>query len=184
MRRRSIQTVLYDSLQSLTKLLAPIMPHTMEEVWSYIDGVDEESVQLTDMPEVTQIPNAQEIKEKWEEIVAIRDEILKALEEARNEKIIGKSLEAKVTLYPSKVAQELLSEAGSLEQLLIVSKVEVAGQKENAPDEAKAFEHVHVIVQKAEGETCERCWNVSTEVGKHKEHPTLCSRCFTVITTE
>ncbi len=180
-RRRSIQTVLFDTLVALVKLLAPIVPHTAEEVWSHIDGVEEESVQLTDMPKTIRIPNAEQLKTKWEEIIAIRDEVLKALEEARNDKVIGKSLEAKVVLYPSKQAKQLLAEAGSLEQLFIVSQVDIAGGKENAPNDAQAFERVHVAIQQAEGETCERCWNVSTEVGSHAEHPTLCSRCVAVI---
>lgn len=182
-RRRAIQTVLFDTLTALVKLLAPIVPHTMEEVWSYIDGVTEEYVQLTDMPKQIEVPNEDTLKSKWEEVISIRDEVLKALEEARNEKVIGKSLEAKVVLYPTDDAKALLSEAGPLEQLFIVSQVEIASNKEAAPKEAQIAERVNVVVQKAEGETCERCWNVSTEVGKHEEHPTLCSRCLTVLTS-
>lgn len=183
LRRRAIQTVLFDTLVALVKLLAPIIPHTAEEVWSYINGVEEESVQLTDMPDPVEVPNAEELKTKWDSIITIRDEVLKALEEARNEKLIGKSLTAKVILYPTKEAEQLLLNAGSLEQLFIVSKVEIAGNKEEAPQDASAFEQVSVIVEQADGETCERCWVVSTDVGKHDEHPTLCSRCVDVLST-
>lgn len=182
-RRRAIQTVIFDTLVALVKLLAPIIPHTTDEVWSYINGVEEESVQLTDMPEPIEIPNADELKTKWMKIIAIRDEVLKALEEARNQKIIGKSLTAKVILYPTDEAKQLLHDAGSLKQLFIVSQVEIAGDKQDAPKEALSFEQVSVIVQQAEGETCERCWVVSTDVGKHEEHPTLCTRCVEVLSS-
>ncbi len=180
-RRRAIQTVIYDVLLTLVKLLAPIVPHTAEEVWSYIRGVDEESVQLTDMPKESEISNGDGIKEKWEQIIAIRDEVLKALEESRNNKLIGKSLTAKLTLYPTEEAKKLLSEVESLEQLFIVSHVKIAGDKKEAPSQSFVNEHVNVVVEHAEGETCGRCWTVSTEVGKHEEHPTLCSRCFNIV---
>ncbi|PWA13428.1 isoleucine--tRNA ligase [Pueribacillus theae] len=180
-KRRAIQTVLYDVLLALAKLLTPILPHTMEEVWEHTKGVKEESVQLTDMPKVQQIENHQEIKNKWDQLIAIRDEVLKALEEARNEKLIGKSLTAEVILYPTDEAKALLEKAGSLEQLFIVSKVNIAGNKAGAPHDAKSFDHVNIIVKQAEGETCERCWMVTPDVGQHEEHPTLCTRCVQVL---
>jgi len=182
-RRRAIQTVIFDTLVALVKLVAPIIPHTADEVWSYIHGVEEESVQLTDMPDPIEIPDAVELKQKWTDIISIRDEVLKALEEARNQKIIGRSLMAKVILYPTEEAKKLLEEAGSLRQLFIVSQVEIAGDKQDAPSEALSFDQVSVIVQQAEGETCERCWVVSTDVGKHEDHPTLCTRCVEVLSS-
>ena len=98
--RRAIQTVLYETLVALTKLVSPILSHTADEVWSFIPGVQEESVQLTDMPEVKEFANATELlKKNGSSLWILRDDVLKALEEARNEKVIGKSLTAKVTLY-------------------------------------------------------------------------------------
>ena len=180
--RRAIQTVLYDVLLSLTKLVTPILPHTADEVWSYIPNMAEESVQLTDMPEAQTFANEQELEAKWDKFLALRDDVLKALEEARNAKVIGKSLNAKVSMYvdaDTKAFLETVQE--SLEQLFIVSQFEVAGTMEEAPAEAVKLEHCAIVVSKADGETCERCWNISTSVGQDAEHPALCPRCASVV---
>jgi isoleucyl-tRNA synthetase len=180
--RRSMQTVLYECLVALAKLMSPIISHTADEVWSYIPGVEEESVQLTDMPEYVDLPNADQLEEKWNAFMKIRDDVLKALEEARNEKVIGKSLQAKLTLYVNDKTKQLLNSIEeNLEQLFIVSAFEVAGTVEEAPENALKLEHATIVVEKAEGETCERCWNVTKDVGADNEHPTLCQRCATVV---
>ncbi|MFT4142452.1 MAG: isoleucine--tRNA ligase, partial [Bacillus sp. (in: firmicutes)] len=106
--RRAIQTVLYDVLVALTKLVTPILPHTADEVWPYIPGVTEESVQLTDMPEAVQLDDAEALKTKWDAFMTLRDDVLKALEVARNEKVIGKSLNASITLYPTAEMKAML----------------------------------------------------------------------------
>ncbi|MFD1735743.1 isoleucine--tRNA ligase [Bacillus salitolerans] len=179
--RRSIQTVLYESLVTLTKLVTPVLPHTADEVWTYIPGVTEESVQLVDMPEAKYPENAKEIEAKWDAFMSLRDDVLKALELARNEKVIGKSLTASITLYATeKTALLLQSINEDLKQLFIVSNVKVISSEE-APENAHKFEGLSIVVQSAEGETCERCWVVTTDVGAIAEHPTLCSRCATVI---
>ncbi|RFU68786.1 isoleucine--tRNA ligase [Bacillus sp. V59.32b] len=180
--RRAIQTVLYESLLVLAKLVSPILSHTADEVWAFIPGVTEESVQMTLMPDEIEINNAQEIEEKWNAFLSLRDDVLKALEEARNEKIIGKSLNAKVTVYVNEDSKQLLASIDeNLEQLFIVSAFEVAGNIEAAPEDALKLEKAAIVVTKADGETCERCWNVSEDVGHIEEHPTLCSRCASVI---
>lgn len=180
--RRAIQSVLYETLVSLAKLISPILPHTADEVWSYIPAVKEESVQLTDMPEYVELPDADKIAEKWNGFMRIRDDVLKALEEARNEKIIGKSLNAKVTLYATEEAGKLLDSINEdLKQLFIVSDFEVAGSYEEAPEEALKLETAAIVVSPAPGETCERCWVVSTDVGHDKDHPTLCARCVEIV---
>src|SRR5690606_39091997 len=103
---------------------------------------------------------------------------LKALEEARNEKVIGKSLTAKVTLYVKNDMKQLLQTIKeNVAQLFIVSDYELAGDYEEAPENALKLDNAAVLVTKAEGETCERCWVVTTEVGKDDSHPTLCPRC-------
>src|SRR5699024_5908698 len=99
-RRRSIQTAVYEMLTSLVKLLTPIIPHTMDEVWEYIPGKHVESVQLTDMQKTRKITKFEDLEQKWDHFMHVRDDILKALEEARDDKIIGKSLEAKITVIP------------------------------------------------------------------------------------
>ncbi len=179
--RRCIQTVLYESLLSLTKLVSPILSHTADEVWSFIPAVQEQSVQLTDMPEVKNLANSTELLEKWSKFMDLRDDVLKALEEARNEKVIGKSLTAKVTLYVKDETKALLETIHeNLQQLFIVSDFEVAGSFAQAPEQAIKLEHAAIVITKAEGETCERCWTV-TQVGEVKEHPTLCKRCADVV---
>lgn len=179
--RRAIQTVFYDMLVAMTKLVAPILPHTADEMWGFIEGVEESSVQLTDMPDVMKIPNAEALLEKWNEFLKLRDDVLKALEVARNEKVIGKSLNASVTIYPTKQTKELLdSIEENVQQLFIVSHLEVKDDTETAPIDAQSFETCSIVVAAAEGETCERCWTV-TELGSDSKHPTLCARCAEVV---
>lgn len=180
-RRRAMQTVIYHTLVTLTKVLAPIIPHTTDEVWAYTPGASEESVHLTDMPETTVIPDEDGLKQKWDLLMEVRDEVLKALEEARNNKIIGKSLAASVTLYPSIDARKVLSEVDDLEKWLIVSKAELAEGKGEAPQEAKSYQMTDVLIRPAEGETCERCWNVRPSVGNDADHPDLCSECAQIV---
>ena len=180
--RRAMQTVMYESVVALSKLLSPILPHTADEVWSFIPGTTEESVQLTNIPEYEELQNAELLEKKWASFLQLRDEVLKALEEARNEKVIGKSLAAKVTLYVDAETKNLLdSLEESMKQLFIVSDFEVAGSIEEAPDHALKLDHAAILVEKADGETCERCWIVTPEIGKNSEHPTLCSRCADVV---
>ncbi|WP_347318220.1 isoleucine--tRNA ligase [Rossellomorea sp. RS05] len=180
--RRAIQTVLYECLVSLTKLMSPILAHTADEVWVHIPGVDGESVQLTDMPEVQSFDGADELKQKWNAFLDVRDDVLKALEEARNEKVIGKSLTAKVTLYVDEKTEALLSSIKEdLKQLFIVSAFEIGGRTSEAPAEALSLGANNIVVEKAAGETCDRCWTVSPHVGEDQDHPTLCPRCASVV---
>ncbi|RID87246.1 isoleucine--tRNA ligase [Peribacillus asahii] len=180
--RLAIQTVLYEALVSLTKLVSPILSHTADEVWAFIPGVTEASVQLTLMPEELSIDGAEAIEEKWNMFMNLRNDVLKALEEARNEKVIGKSLNAKVSVYVKEDVKNLLASIEeNMEQLFIVSQFEVAGDVSEAPQEAVTLEYAAIVVSKANGETCERCWNVSEAVGEVEEHATLCPRCATVV---
>ncbi|MCU9612180.1 isoleucine--tRNA ligase [Caldibacillus lycopersici] len=180
--RRSMQTVIYESLIALTKLMAPILPHTADEVWGYIPSVEEESVQLTDLPNYVELPNADALVEKWSAFLDLRDDVLKALEVARNEKVIGKSLTAKVSLYVTNSVKELLASISeNIGQIFIVSDFEIAGAYEEAPDSALKLENAAIVVTKAEGETCDRCWVVTPEVGHDHDHPTLCPRCASVV---
>ncbi|WP_158737636.1 isoleucine--tRNA ligase [Alteribacillus sp. YIM 98480] len=180
-KRRAIQTVMYDTLVALVRLAAPIIPHTADEVWAFIPGVEAESAQLTDMPEEKDVSQASELKEKWDFVMTARDDILKALENARNEKVIGKSLTASITLYPEQELKKVLEEAGDLTKLFIVSNASIAGTKADAPSSAESLEHVAVEVKPAEGETCERCWTVTETVGKDAEHPGLCDKCTDIV---
>ncbi|MBX8942996.1 MULTISPECIES: isoleucine--tRNA ligase [Lysinibacillus] len=182
--RRAMQTVIYDTLMTLVKIMTPIIPHTTDEMWSYLHAqgiVEEVSVQLTDFPEVDDQANFDSLRTKWEKIIDVRDDILKALEESRNAKTIGKSLEAKVTVYAKEDVVVLLKDANiDFAQLSIVSAFEVATIEE-APAEALTLEHVSIVVEKATGEKCERCWSISETVGSNEAQPTVCARCAEVV---
>ncbi|MCD2477491.1 isoleucine--tRNA ligase, partial [Mammaliicoccus lentus] len=146
LKRRSMQTVLYETLVKLTKLLAPIIPHTADEIWGHIPHVEEESVHLTDMPEPHEIDTV--LMEKWSQFMKLRDDVNRALEVARNEKVIGKSLEAHITLSNSSEFDtvDFLSKFNDLNQLFIVSKVDVVDEL----TECTEYELVKVKVDHAE----------------------------------
>ena len=129
-----MQTVLYQILVDMTKLLAPILAHTAEEVWSYIHHVEEESVHLANMPKVVE-PDA-ELLEKWNAFMKLRDDVNRALESARNDKVIGKSLEAKVIIGNNEHfdAKAFLKDFENLHQLFIVSQVEVEDKVEDGTE--------------------------------------------------
>lgn len=175
--RRSIQTVLYKTLVALLKMLSPIIPHTTEEAWKYVPGEKAEYVQLTDMPGVEAVADQDALIQKWNQVMDIRDDVLKALEVARNEKLIGKSLEAALVLYPTASNKTLLESLPNLDKLFIVSQVTLGGTLDQAPEDAKKYHETSVVVKVAEGEKCERCWVVSSSVGEDPEYPTLCPSC-------
>lgn len=176
--RRSMQTVLYQILVDMTKLLAPILVHTAEEVWSHTPHVKEESVHLADMPKVVEVDQA--LLDKWRTFMNLRDDVNRALETARNEKVIGKSLEAKVTIASNDKfnASEFLTSFDALHQLFIVSQVKVVDKLD---DQATAYEHGDIVIEHADGEKCERCWNYSEDLGAVDELKHLCPRCQQVV---
>ncbi|HHZ8677290.1 TPA: isoleucine--tRNA ligase [Staphylococcus aureus] len=176
--RRSMQTVLYQILVDMTKLLAPILVHTAEEVWSHTPHVKEESVHLADMPKVVEVDQA--LLDKWRTFMNLRDDVNRALETARNEKVIGKSLEAKVTIASNDKfnASEFLTSFDALHQLFIVSQVKVVDKLD---DQATAYEHGDIVIEHADGEKCERCWNYSEDLGAVDELTHLCLRCQQVV---
>ncbi len=178
-KRRSMQTVLYRIIVDMTKLLAPILAHTADEVWSHIPHVTEESVHLTHMPKVEQVDSA--LLEKWNKLMKLRDDVNRASEVARNEKVIGKSLEAKVIIGDNDnfKPSEFLQQFSDLEQLFITSQVEVTSNVEDGT----AYQYGDIRIEHAEGEKCERCWNYSTELGSVGELDHLCPRCQEVVKT-
>ncbi|HEC2173893.1 TPA: isoleucine--tRNA ligase [Staphylococcus delphini] len=177
-KRRSMQTVLFEILVNMTKLLAPIIPHTAEEVWSHIEQVDEESVHLTHMPAKEDVD--QPLLDKWNTFMALRDDVNRALEAARNEKVIGKSLEAKVKIgnSPSFDTLAFLEGFNDLHQLFIVSQVELVEEAQG-----EVYQHGTIEIAKADGEKCARCWNYSESLGSVGELDDLCPRCQEVVKT-
>lgn len=177
--RRCMQTVFYDILVALTKLMNPIIPFTSEEIWGYLKE-DEEYAYLSDMPEVIHFDDEAELLDMWESFMDFRDEVLKALEEARHNKLIGKSFEAAVTVYPTEPVKMMLDAVNAnIAQILIVSKFDIANGA--APENAMQFDDCTIGVEHAHGETCERCRAIKEDVGSHQDLPTLCDRCATIV---
>ncbi len=185
--RRAAQTVMYEILQALVRMLTPVLAFTTEEIWQFMPhraSDDTQSVQLNSWPEVNEkyIDNA--LAEKWDRILALRSDVSKALEVARTNKTIGHSLNAKVTIFADgKDLEFVKSIEDQLVTIFIVSDAEVKALKD-APAEAQKGEElpgIKVAVEQAAGEKCERCWMYSEYVGKDEKHPTLCKRCADVI---
>ncbi|MEH7802869.1 MULTISPECIES: isoleucine--tRNA ligase [Bacillus] len=171
--RRSMQTVFYETLMALVKLTAPILPHTADELWSHLSFVEEPSVQLTDMPEGVAVSQAEATEAKFDRFMEVRDDVLKALEIARNEKVIGRSLEASVTLYATEEVKNLLASIKEdVKQLFIISELTVEDEQ-NADTSAPEYTSGRILVQKAEGELCERSRIISKDVGANPKYPTL-----------
>ncbi len=165
--RRSAQTALHAIADTLCRLMAPILVFTADEAWENLPNQAVASVHLAEFPEAKGEVD-RELMLRWERLFAIRDDVLKALEEARGAKDIGSSLEAKVILTTDKeTTRFLLDYYRDLRYLFIVSQVQV--------HEGDGFS---VKIEKAPGAKCERCWNYSTRVGEFEKYLTVCERCF------
>ena len=167
--RRSAQTAMYEILNALVKILAPMTCFTAEEIWKFMPhkaNENAESVMLTNYPEVNLKYENKELEEKWNKIIKLKEAVAKKLEEARAEKIIGHSLNAKVVI--SEEGEELKFLNDNKDQLMTVFIVSGLEIKEGASE---------IKVEVAEGEKCERCWMYSTTVGEDKENPSICHRC-------
>ena len=178
--RRSAQTVLYEILLALTKLFAPVLPFTTEEIWGFlpsIKGGHEKSVHLSRFPSVNPKYIDVELADRWEQLLNIRGEVNQVLEDARRKREIGSSLEAEVVISGRGEHFELLRDYEVfLPTLFIVSKVSL--EEADVVQEDKELE---VKVRNASGEKCERCWNYHHSVGKNPHHPTICERCLKVL---
>jgi isoleucyl-tRNA synthetase len=168
--RRSAQTALYEIADKLCRLLAPILVFTADEAFENLPEQKLASVHLAEFPKVSGADNSQLLAD-WERIFTIRDEVLKKLEEARNAKEIGSSLEAKVILTVDKdTTYFLIKYFENLRYIFIVSQTEV-----HQGDEFR------VEIQKADGAKCERCWNYSTRVGESEKYRSVCERCVAAL---
>ncbi|OUN62259.1 isoleucine--tRNA ligase [Ligilactobacillus salivarius] len=180
-KRRSMQTVLYDVVVRLTKLMTPILPHTTEEIWKYLKE-DEEYAQLSEMPEVKHFNNEEKLVDLWNRFMNLRSGVFKALEEARNEKLIGKSFEAHVDLYVSNGVQaDLDALNANVRQALIVSALDVHPLSEVPENALKFNDEYAVVVEHAEGEVCPRCRMIKTDIGSDANLPTLCASCAEIV---
>jgi isoleucyl-tRNA synthetase len=200
--RQAAQWVLYNILLALTKMMAPVLSFTAEEIWQQILssksippnpplekggwGDLEESIFLTSFPEVQPEFMDKELEKKWESLSSICDEVNKALEIKRQQKFIGNSLEAKVILYVDEAKYKILEGYRTfLPTLFIVSAAEVV-KDQSPPDnsyKSPLISGMAVLIEKAQGNKCSRCWNWSVTVGKYKDFPELCARCHEVLTS-
>ncbi len=184
--RRSAQTVMYFVLSGMIRLLAPILAFSAEEMWQAIphaDGDAKESVYLNDMPAYDAALTCADVRARWDKLFDMRDDVMKALELARAEKMVGKSLEAKITLYTKDADMKSLLESfeKELTTVFIVSGVKL--RDGDAPEHAltDGASGVGVLVEPADGCKCDRCWSYS-EQGIHTEDGGfLCGRCKAIL---
>ena len=165
--RRTVQTVIYEHAYALTLLLTPIIPHTAEEIYSYLPGEKEASVYLAEMPSVASYTGCDEILARWRPVLEIRNDLLKALEVARADKIIGKSFEAHATItLPQADYDALAAVDANLRQIFVLSGLDLVVGNELVVD-----------IKKADGHTCARCWQIVEVVNEDG----ICSRCLDVV---
>ncbi len=183
--RRSAQTAMHEILLALTKLLAPILVHTCEEVWKHLDHRDEEvsSVHLAHMPGPDRAKINMTLSDRWDRLIAIRSEVARELEKMRAAGEIGSSLEAHVELNTSneKLAQFLKDHEALLPQVFIVSGVRVVDEGGDGFVPGEGMSDLLVRTYRSPHAKCERCWNYRPEVGKNRKHPTICDRCIEVV---
>ncbi|MGH7852000.1 MAG: isoleucine--tRNA ligase, partial [Candidatus Binatia bacterium] len=192
--RRAAQTTLYRILDTLVHLMAPLVSFTAEEIWGYMPDKDRRpaSVFLSRMPEPDTTLMDQQLADKWDRIFRERSEVLKALEQARSAGIIGHSLDAKVLFASrnghqgSNLTELIKTDRTRLQDLLIVSQVSDFQDADGATSMAYDSDVLkcQILVSKAEGSKCDRCWKYDTQVGADKNHPTVCARCATVLNAE
>jgi isoleucyl-tRNA synthetase len=184
-RRRAAQTTCYDVFSTLARLMAPILTFTCEEAWRYLPGARAESVHLERFPEAAREWLDETLKRDWDRLLEVRREVAKALETARNGKLIGSGLEAAVRIMsaPEDLPGLLRAKRELLPTLFIVSRVELerGGAAPSVTYESQDIPGLVIGVDRTRGEKCERCWTRSEHVGENAAHPTLCERCVPVV---
>jgi len=183
-KRRSAQTAIYRILYGLTTLIAPILSFTAEEVYSYLPNREKESVFLEEFPSICEDLD-KELLERWETLIKVKSIVNKALEKARNNKMIGHSLEALVTIYVDGELRKFLEDyKEQLPYIFITSGVEIkqlAAAPSCAVYDEELIKGLKVKIKKAEGNKCERCWMYSISVGRDEKYPDVCERCAKVL---
>jgi isoleucyl-tRNA synthetase len=176
--RRAAQWVLSEVLDTMTRLMAPVLSFTAEEVWGYMEGTPDKSVFLSEFPVAKKEYMDPGLEERWQRLIEVRDEVNKALELKRHDRLIGNALEAKVTVYSNGECLELLGQYESfLPILFIVSQVLISSEGEGGY-KSEAVEGLSISVDRADGEKCLRCWNWSPSVGASEKEPEICDKCL------
>jgi len=181
-QRRSAQSAMYIILDAMTRLLAPVLSFTAEEIWLSLPPYDgkEPSVHLTQFPEVNSGYMDTKLVESWGMMIALRGEISKAMEIARKNKVVGHSLDARVEISPPGNLRSFLQlHLEDLKTLLILSQINIVGERDiKDPYVSEEFAGLTIGVSKARGKKCDRCWVYSEMVGVNRDHPAICERCI------
>lgn len=185
--RRSAQTAMYEILTSLVRLVAPVICFTAEEVWQALPNREERewSVHMADMPAENDRYLDKALEEKWKKRLALRSVVTKALEEARQAKVIGHPLDAEITIYADGEHLETLKAMEKeLADFCLVSQAKISGDLSAAPVNAVASEDgtVKVSIAVCTLEKCERCWKRTPDVNADPKHEHVCARCAKVLT--
>jgi isoleucyl-tRNA synthetase len=183
--RRSAQTAIYRIASALLRLIAPLLVFTSEEVWKFMP----KSAAHTPSVHMAEFPSAEELNtlddkgvKDWDRLLAVREEVLKAIEPLRAAKTISSALEARVTLAATgDLLAVLRKNVAFLPGLFIVSQVDLLEGKVEGGTQAAAMEGLQIKIDRALGTKCERCWNYSTHVGESADYPTLCERCVAAL---
>ncbi|MBP1752099.1 MAG: Isoleucyl-tRNA synthetase [Geobacteraceae bacterium] len=182
-QRRSAQTAMHLILDTLVKLVAPVLSFTADEVWQCMPKQQEECVHLAQFPPLRPEHKNDELVGRWDLIIKVRGEISKALEIARTGKIIGHSLDAAVTVSaPSELLTFLKHYGDELKSIFIVSKVDLKDDVFGEFYQAEGIEKLKIQVTAAPGEKCERCWCYDERIGGDAVHPTICPKCLEALT--
>jgi isoleucyl-tRNA synthetase len=181
--RRSAQTAMYLILDTITRLMAPVLSFTADEIWGYLPGERAASVHLDRFPQLDAALIDAALEARYDQILAVRGEVSKQLELARTAKLIGSGLEAKVLLAatPGPLRELLRSERDELATLFIVSQAELVDSLADGMP-AEALPGLTIRVGRAAGEKCPRCWTYSTGIGGNAAHPEICPRCAQALT--
>ena len=185
--RRSCQTAMYHVLHALVRWLAPIVSFTADEIWQQIPGDKDESVFITtwyDQLETLDV-NADMNADFWTHVISVRQAVNKALEAKRAEGLLGSTLEATVDLYVSDTLYQVLNTLDDELRFVLITSSATLHKLTDAPADVIATEldGLSLIINASTADKCERCWHRREDVGDNKEHPTLCTRCITNITT-
>jgi isoleucyl-tRNA synthetase len=183
LERLSAQTVMFRILDTLVRVLAPVLSFTADEVWQFMPGEREDSVHLAEFPGRNPEWLDDALTARWERIIKVRSDVSKALELARVAKTIGHSLDAAVTIAaPPELFEFLQSYAAELNSIFIVSKATLVPDLAGEFWTSENLEGLKVQVTAAPGVKCERCWYYSEELGSAAGHPTICPKCTQAVT--
>lgn len=184
-KRKSIQTVMYILTNAIVRFMAPLLPFTSEEVWGHMPDCEgkEESIHLAEQVTVNHAWKNDELAATWETILDVRSEVTKALEEARVKKLIGHPLDASVSINVSGAYRETLDGYSDiLKDIFIVSDASLAdGEKAVGAYESKDVEGLSILIGKAPGEKCERCWTYDVTTGANPKYANSCEKCCTAL---